>query len=569
MLDKQSIAYVVGELQNYSLIDSERDVIADAFETFIGHALKGTQGQFFTPRNVVKMIVEILNPDENDHIIDPACGSGGFLIESLKFVWNKLSEKYSELGWSDVQIENKKIEIATSHFRGIDKDYFLTKVAKVYMNLIGDGKTGVFCEDTLENPQNWSIQTRSKIQLGEFDILMTNPPFGSKIAVRGEAKLKEFELGYKWQLNEDINKWYKSNKLKKQEEPQVLFIERCLQLLKEGGKMAVVVPNGILGNEREIYLREYIKHKGHLFGIVQLPFETFNPNVSINTSVLFIQKSTKKSSKLFISINEFCGHDKKGRPIDKDDIRQVSKFFHNNILSENNFFIDPFSLEHSFIAKRYLKKYEDNLNAINKSQYPAVPLGSLIQSIHNGANIDDASIYVEKEKGIPYILVKSITKEGINFENLKYIKKDLITNREVMKNTVSETTIVMTRAGKSGISSNIPPDLVNGVASGFLMNIHVDLKKVNQYYLVAYLNSRLGQLQLERICSGSILTSIRSWDLKKVLVILPPMEVQKSIGNKIQEVVYTKTEIRNKMKNADREINNLIEELKIRSDILE
>ena len=77
---------MVGELQNYSLIDSERDVIADAFETFIGHTLKGSQGQFFTPRNVIKMIVEILNPDENDKIIDPACGSGGFLIESLKFV---------------------------------------------------------------------------------------------------------------------------------------------------------------------------------------------------------------------------------------------------------------------------------------------------------------------------------------------------------------------------------------------------------------------------------------------------------------------------------------------------
>ena len=90
------------------------------------------------------MIVEILNPDENDQIIDPACGSGGFLIESLKFVWDKLSKKYSELGWSDVQIETKKIEIATKNFKGIDKDFFLTKVAKAYMNLMGDGKTGLF-----------------------------------------------------------------------------------------------------------------------------------------------------------------------------------------------------------------------------------------------------------------------------------------------------------------------------------------------------------------------------------------------------------------------------------------
>jgi len=98
ILDTNSIAYVVGELQNYSLIDSERDVIADAFETFIGHTLKGSQGQFLTPRNVVKMVVDIFNPDENDKIIDPACGSGGFLVESLKFVWTQLSKKYYSVG---------------------------------------------------------------------------------------------------------------------------------------------------------------------------------------------------------------------------------------------------------------------------------------------------------------------------------------------------------------------------------------------------------------------------------------------------------------------------------------
>ena len=193
ILDTSSIAYVVGKLQNYSLIDSERDVIADTFETFIEHTLKGRQGPFFTPRNVIKMIVEILNPDENDKIIDPACGSGGFLIESLKFVWNKSSKKYSEFGLLDVQIKNKKIEIATSNFRAIDKDYFFNKVVKAYMSLLGDGETGFFCEDTLENPQSGCLQTQSQIQLGEFDILMTNPPFGSQIFVTGETKLKQFE----------------------------------------------------------------------------------------------------------------------------------------------------------------------------------------------------------------------------------------------------------------------------------------------------------------------------------------------------------------------------------------
>lgn len=558
-LDTNSIAYVVGELQNYSLMNSKRDVVADAFETFIGHALKGGQGQFFTPRNVVKMIVDILQPTEKDKIIDPACGSGGFLIESLKYVWENVEKDYTELGWTAVDIEKKKIEVATNNFRGIDKDYFLSKVAKAYMNLIGDGTTGIFCEDSLENTKNWSPETNNKIKLNSFDILITNPPFGSKIPVTGEAKLKEYQFGYKWQMDKKSGNWSKTTKLKKREEPQVLFIERCLDLLKDGGKMAMVLPSGILGNERETYLREYILNKGNLFAIVELPFETFSPNVTINTSVLFIQKGkSNKSKELFISINEYCGHDKKGRHIEQDDIPKASEFFHSKKSDENNFFIDSSMLEHSFIAKRYLQKYVDNITKLEKSKYPIVTLGSLIKTVHNGANIDDSSIYVEENEGIPYILVKSITKEGINFENLKHIRKDLITNRDVLKNRVSEETIVMTRAGNAGISSNIPPDLVNGIASGFLINIHADLKKVNQYYLVAFLNSSFGQLQLERISSGSILQSIRSSDLKKIMIILPPMEIQNKIGAEIKSAVYAKAETRKKLNNANNEISKLL-----------
>ncbi len=558
ILDDKSIAYVVGELQYFSLIESERDVVADAFETFIDHALKGGQGQFFTPRNVVKMIVDIIAPQETDKIIDPACGSGGFLIDSLKYVWGKIEKKYTDLGWTDIQIERKKIEVASNNFRGIDKDYFLSKVAKTYMNLIGDGTTGIFCADSLEDPNTWSSEMQNKIRLNEFDILITNPPFGSKIPVEGKSKLEKFDFGYKWKFDKKINKWVRTQKLKDREEPQVLFIERCLSLLKDGGKMAMVLPSGILGNERETYLREYITQRGNLFAIVELPFETFSPNVTINTSVLFIQKGPNiKNDNIFISINKYCGHDKKGRFIPQDDIVKVADHYNNRSYNENNFLIKKEVLEPNFVAKRYLQKYVDNLSEIKSSKYNVVKLGNVIKTIHNGANIDDASIYVEKNEGIPYILVKSITKEGINFENLKYIRKDLINSKEVIKNVVSEETILMTRAGNSGISTNIPPDLENGIASGFLINIHVDLEKVNQYYLVAFLNSKYGQLQLERIASGSILQSIRSADLKNIYIILPPIETQNKIGDKLKKATYLQAQIRKNISETKEEIERL------------
>jgi len=556
-LDANSVAYVVGELQNYCLIEAERDIIADAFEVFIGHALKGGQGQFFTPRNVVKMMVDILDPDDEDLIIDPACGSGGFLVEALRHVWRKLDADGEKYHWNKNNLQEEKMEVALNKIRGVDKDYFLAKVAKAYMAIIGDGKSGIFCEDSLENPQNWSDTTRQKIHLGNFSVLLTNPPFGSKIPIVGEEKLKQFDVGYKWKFNENSNLWVKTNILKEQEEPQVLFIERCLALLKDGGRMAMVLPSGILGNEQQEYLRQYILDKGNLFAIVELPFETFSPNVTINTSVLFIQKGKTDKKNLFVSINEYCGHDKKGKPIDKDDIPNVAKLYKNNTPNENNFFIKPSFLESSFVAKRYLKKYIDNLDKIEKSKHPIVNFGDIITSVHNGANIEDSSIYVDKKQGIPYILVKSITKEGINFENLKHIKKSLETNKDVIKNKVDENTIVMTRAGNAGIAANIPPDLVGGVASGFLINIKIK-KDINPYYIVSFLNSEFGQMQLERISSGSILQSIRSSDLKKIRIVLPDKKIREAIGGKLKEAVYTATSTRAMIEEANKSVSKLI-----------
>lgn len=147
--------------------------------------------------------------------------------------------------------------------------------------------------------------------------------------------------------------------------------------------------------------------------------------------------------------------------------------------------------------------------------------------------------------------------EGINFENLKYIKKALTTNRDVIKNKVDERTIVMTRAGNAGIAANIPPDLVGGVASGFLININIK-KDVDPYYIVAVLNSKYGQMQLERISSGSILESIRSSDLKQIKIILPSRKEQIAIGKKVKDAVYASATVRAKLREAERDISYLV-----------
>lgn len=338
-LDANSVSYVVGELQNYCLIEAERDIIADAFETFIGHALKGGQGQFFTPRNVVKMMVDILDPSDEDLIIDPACGSGGFLIEALRHVWRKLDAEGEKYHWNKNNLQEEKMEVALNKIRGIDKDYFLSKVAKAYMTIIGDGKSGIFCEDSLERPENWQDKTRLKVDIGKFSVLLTNPPFGSKIPVRGADKLKQFELGHKWKHNKKTATWEKG-KLKDKEAPQILFIERCLQFLKDGGRLAIVLPDGIYGNHQLGYIRKYILNQARLVAVIDVPLETFMPNTSTKTSILILQKlkgdKVPKDYSVFMAVAENCGHDRRGNVKEEDDLLKIPEEFKKWAI-ENNF----------------------------------------------------------------------------------------------------------------------------------------------------------------------------------------------------------------------------------------
>jgi len=345
-LDTDSIVFSIGQIQDFCITESERDVIGDAFEVFVAKALKDEDGQFFTPRNIIKMVVDIINPDDKTMIIDPACGTGGFLIESLRHVWGKIDDKAKKLGWSKKRVEEEKQYVATTYFRGIDKDAFVAKVTKAYMAIIGDGRGGVFCENSLEYVKDWSHKCQDKIELEKFDVVLTNPPFGSKIPICEEKILKQFNFGHKWNFNKKTSKWEKLGKLnnkgkKAGVEPQILFIERCLQFLKVGGKMGIVLPDGIYGNDKLGYIREYLKRNTKILAIIDVPSETFQPNTSTKTTILIAEK-IKKEEKIdehyiFMAICETCGHDRRGNPMEEDDVSLVSKKYFEFVKSPKEF----------------------------------------------------------------------------------------------------------------------------------------------------------------------------------------------------------------------------------------
>lgn len=317
LLDAKCLKYIVGELQLYSLKDSSRDAVGEAFEIFIGPSLKGSQGQFFTPRNVVNMVINMIDPDTDEKILDPACGSGGFLVESLRYVWNKLEKKAIDLGWPEAEIEAEKQKVAIKNFRGIDKDNFLSKVAKAYLAILGDGRGGVHCENSLDKFSNWSTKTREDICEGTFDVIVTNPPFGKKLAIDTTEILELYDLGHKWKQNTDGN--FVMEGLVDKQPPQILFIERCFQMLKPGGRMGIVLLESIFGMPKYQYVVEYIRKKSKILAVVTLPEDLFQPHTHAKCCVLICKKYKEDESfescndyDIFMSDVKWCGHDSRG-----------------------------------------------------------------------------------------------------------------------------------------------------------------------------------------------------------------------------------------------------------------
>ena len=321
VIEPRSIAYVVGELEQFSLLRTDKDVVGDAFEVFAERRFVGEKGEFFTPRDVVKMCVNIIDPKPRETVFDPACGSGGFLIYALGHIWQRMDTDPKYRG--SPKLDEQKREIAERSMYGIDKEIDLVKVAKAYMAIVGDGRGNVLQENTLHRLQDWQERPKEKFtrkdgkEPRKFDIILTNPPFGSKIKVIDKEDLAQFDLAHKWVRGKD-GRWTKTNRTQKTP-PQLLFLERCLDFLKDGGRMAIVLPEGVFGNPTQGWVRQYVKDRAEILAIIDCPAITFQPHTHTKTSVLIVQKWGDQrrlgNYPIFCGIVRKCGHDPRGNDI--------------------------------------------------------------------------------------------------------------------------------------------------------------------------------------------------------------------------------------------------------------
>lgn len=354
-LSPRSLAYIVSELQKYSLLNTNIDIKGKAYEEIVGSNLRGDRGEFFTPRNVMKMVVEIINPKTDEKVLDSSCGTGGFLVTAMTHVIKQLEKDFSkDIGlskndWNNDSIkafQDKISEMASHCYFGFDINPDLVKATKMNMVMNNDGSGNILQTNTLLPPHEWTDDFRTKLAdalntkkenirnyktLEFFDVIVTNPPFGSKIPIKDKSILEQFELAYIWENDKKTGNWKMTSRLQSSVPPEILFIERCIQLLKPDGRLGIVLPDSILGSPGLGYIREWLIKNTRIVGSIDLHMDTFQPKNGTQTSVLILQKKTKqqkdleqKSGKMadyniFMAMVEKVGHDRRGTPIFKRD----------------------------------------------------------------------------------------------------------------------------------------------------------------------------------------------------------------------------------------------------------
>ena len=303
-LTPEKIRTVVGYLESVNIGETDLDSKGRAFETFMSSFFRGNFGQYFTPREIVKFIVDVLPIEHDSKVLDTSCGSGGFLLYALNKVRNKASELYPNYS-KDVRQYDRWFkywhDFAEKNLYGIEISEQISRAAKMNMIIHDDGHTNVITSDGLVPDETIIAKTNNQgFKYGTFDFIITNPPFGSTVRQSEQAYLKTYQLGKK---EED---WLAvatpPQNTRDGQSTEVLFIEQDYKFLKEGGYLAIVLPDGILTNSSMQYVRTQIEDWFRIVAVVSMPQTAFMANgAGVKSSVLFLKKWTKKESEQLVN----------------------------------------------------------------------------------------------------------------------------------------------------------------------------------------------------------------------------------------------------------------------------
>ncbi|MCZ2249301.1 MAG: N-6 DNA methylase [Bacteroidia bacterium] len=542
-LDPKVVYTVVEHLQELAINKIDLDTKGVAFERFMQDFFKGKMGQFFTPRNVVDFCISILQPEHNQRVLDPACGSGGFLLNAMDFV-----RKYAEENHDTLEAFSLWHNFAKTNLYGIEINDQIARVCKMNMIIHDDGHTNVISTDGLEE-FNHIKNINKKFTENSFDIILTNPPFGATIKNTEKNYLQKYDLG----------------KGKKNQKTEILFIERCIDFLKpETGIIGVVLPDSITINSSLQYVRDYILERTQIIGIVSLPDIAFvHYGANVKSSLLFLRrlgdKEKIKDYSVFMAIADKIGYTATGKE-EYNELPDIAEHFlrfeneQNKLKIASDYQDKIFVVQQSELKgkridpKGYTKYFKELKSTIEKSKETKVELKDcIIKSASGEWGLDPSTEEIPDGYELCYVLRNTNFDNNFNL-NLSDVALRYIDSKKVKQLKLKKNEILIEKSGGSPVQpvgrvaliDNLPTDKPV-LFSNFLQKIIVDEKKIDPTYLYSYLKTLYHRNYMEYIQNQT--TGIKNLlveDFMSIRVIKPDTKTQQKIGqtyyNEILEV---------------------------------
>ncbi|OQB87064.1 MAG: putative type I restriction enzymeP M protein [Planctomycetes bacterium ADurb.Bin126] len=544
LLNPEAIDAILSQCA-FSLAESESDPIGDAFEVFAGAESRGRSGQFFTPRQTTDFLVEAVAPTPGERIIDPACGAGGFLTSVVR--------RYAHMG---VGADSLKQEAA--NLFGIDKDSYLVKLAKLHCALLSGGHPTISFADSIA----FRGETDGQVlpELGSFDVVLTNPPFGTKIVAASADTLRSFELARRWRSNGN-GRLEPTGELLSHVPPQVLFVERCVSLLRPGGRLGMVVPESLLSNKSYRYVVQFIQDRMRLKGIIGMPDALFKTSgkggTHTKTCLVLADKddAAAKRTKVFMAEAKWCGQDSRARAIPNNDLPAVldnyrafssGKSFESSPLG---FTLTASSIRDNVLCPRYYDPEIDNEADKLAETHDLVPFGRLLETGEVKISTGDEVGKLAYGTGtIPFIRTSDISnwelkadpKHGLDQETYDSLRH---------KQDVQPLDILMVRDGTYlvGTCAIVTEYDTQIVYQSHLFKIRVmgTDQRLNPYLLLALLSCSFVQRQIKaKRFTQDIIDSLGDRITELVLPIPRDERLRAAVTEMVKKSVYERVEAR-------------------------
>ena len=548
-LDDEIIYKTVEHLQGININGTDLDSKGIAFERFMGDFFKGKMGQYFTPRNIVYFCVQMLDISEYERVLDPACGSGGFLLHAMDTIRKKAEKDFDDT----VEIFKHWHDFASQRLFGIEINEQIARVCKMNMIIHDDGHTNVISEDTLDNIDKHH-ELNEKFIKESFDVILTNPPFGAKVLSNEKKYLGNYILGQN------------GNKVRASQSTEILFIERCYEYLKEKGRMAIVLPDGILTNTTLQYVRDFIMEHFRINAIVSIPQTAFSHyGAGVKCSLLFLTKETvSEDYDIFMASAEDVGYDATGRKTDKNDLEEILKEYRKfsekknfKLLSKLCFLIKREKLINKRIDVIFHKSKQIYNNLSKLSDYCKIIGGKRLPIGH----------YFVKNSNFRYLKVDNINSDGfIDCNKIPCISHETFIILKNYKLNIGD--IIVSIAGTIGKVA-----LINYLSSDTILTencakIIINNEEIlNKEFLSEILKSKIIQEQMKFNIVKTTIPKLSLERLREIQIPIPPIETQKQITDIMQEAYSKKESLEKEASELLNSINDyMLNELDIKID---